>query len=151
MYSVRRHASRHAANEVHLIYGVHLEDTGVVDQNVETAEFSHRLRHQSLTELGVTDVPGEALVRSSPQKRRQGLLRSLLVTQITQRHLCATLGKAFSDGPADASSAAGDEDAFAGEVHTLDFTPLPVPNRHNAEASSLVSGWLERFRIRGGK
>ena len=95
---------------------------GVVDEDVELAEFLHCLRHSVLTELGIADVSGHHQAPAAlGQHHFQGVLRVLVLVEVQNRHVGPFTGKMHRHGASDAAVAAADEGHLA-----LEFVAAPV-------------------------
>ena len=92
-----------------------LGDTGIIDQNVDTAEIGHHLRHHLLRLSKVRRVGGIALHGHAESfQLRNGLLCSLVDFQVCKSN-GGTLGCIFQgNGLADSPCSARNEGDFTG-------------------------------------
>ena len=109
-----------------------LLEGGVVDEDVELAEFVDGLLYRVLAEFGVGDIAGEENATAAfLLDSLLGLLGVLVLVEISERDVGALAREEHRDRPPDAGIAAGDERHLVekllralvvrGVVHRLEF------------------------------
>jgi hypothetical protein len=98
-----------------------VDDAGVVDMNVQSAEALHRMVDGGLCGSGISDI--ERLEHGSPPVAREGGdgLDGGIRIGIGHHHACALGCEAFGDRPADALGGSGDESdlVFEASCHAM--------------------------------
>ncbi|MNT48076.1 hypothetical protein D3C72_1848370 [compost metagenome] len=96
---------------------LHLRDAGIVDDDVETAQFLLGKRHR-FGDLSELRHVGNKSDGAAPQRAHFGGDRvQLFLVQIHQRDIGAILGQAQGDGLADTLRSPRDERDFSGNTH----------------------------------
>ena len=126
---------------------------GVVDQNVQPAQFLHRLLDHRTTEGLIADVTGQrhCLASGVADQRHDCLCIRLLVRQVTDGDIGAFAGKGDRCGTPDSRVSAGDQRLAPGEpvgaavaLFAMIRRWLHVPRKAGPGLRLLVEG---RFRM----
>ena len=101
-----------------------LDDAGIVDGDIQPAEFLRRQFHQILGQFFIGDVAGKD---HGLGLQRAGELGQRLVADVGQHQAGALGGKAFRGTPADAAGGTGDQ--HGSSVKTAHYISLSIQVR----------------------
>ena len=96
---------------------MHLDDAGVVEQDVDRAQFPHGGLDHPLDGGSIGDVDGEPERAPAESLHRPHRFGKLRFAHVGERDVRPVLGHALRDGPSDPARAARDERDLSVETH----------------------------------